>query len=89
MPAAEDVTDLARAWLGKARDDLAVAELIEASGRDLGWAAAFHCQRCVEKCIKARLVLAGIEPPNTHSFAVLAKVAAGLNLPFTVDYQRL
>jgi HEPN domain-containing protein/predicted nucleotidyltransferase len=54
-------------WLRHAEEDLATAEAILASGslapRNAGW----HAQQCVEKALKAALILLNIDPPRTHN----------------------
>lgn len=58
--------ELAQGWIAKARGDFVGAEILGASDRAAGWVVGFHCQQCVEKSMKARLVLANIKPPRTH-----------------------
>jgi HEPN domain-containing protein len=67
-PSAEE----AIAWLGKAREDLAVAELIRASPLGVNWAVCFHAQQAAEKALKALLVLLGVDFPRTHTLELLA-----------------
>lgn len=61
-----------RLWLGKAAEDLAVAELILNSIVAVRWAAGFHAQQAAEKALKAVLVASGIDFPRTHSLERLA-----------------
>jgi HEPN domain-containing protein len=37
-------------------------------------AICFHCQQCVEKYLKARMVEAGLTPPHTHDLDKLLKL---------------
>lgn len=60
-----------RVWLRYARDDLRVAETLEAAPdvprRTVGW----HAQQAAEKALKAVLVLEQIEFPFTHDLLAL------------------
>jgi HEPN domain-containing protein len=50
---------------------------------------AFHAQQCVEKYLKALLVLEGISPPKSHDVPMLVGLLPeGLNLPLTPADQR-
>lgn len=56
-----------REWVKKAENDFKVASQILRRRKDIvPDAAAFFCQQCVEKYLKARLVEAGIVFPRTH-----------------------
>jgi len=59
----------ARRWLEFSREDLQMAEL--AIGGGLFNQACFHAQQCVEKCLKALLVVQGELVPRTHLIADL------------------
>lgn len=50
-------------------------------------AICFHCQQCVEKYVKARLVKADIDYPKTHELQVLLRLALPLE-PFWAGYER-
>ena len=59
-------------WISKAEGDFRVAEresrATEAPNHD---AVCFHCQQCVEKLLKAALLLHGQTPPRIHDLAAL------------------
>ena len=64
-------------WIKKAEDDFKVAEQILRRRKDVvPEAACFHCQQCVEKYLKARLVEAGIPFPRTHDLLLVLKLCA-------------
>ncbi len=46
---------------------------------------AFHCQQAFEKCLKGRLILAGLEAPRSHDLVRLQELlaAAGVGLPLS------
>ena len=61
-------------WLKKARDDLAVARLVERS-RGPSAVGCFLCQQAAEKLLKAVLVARGVDPPRVHDLELLARMA--------------
>lgn len=62
-------------WLGRAQDDLAIAEtLLDAESP--AWAICYHVQQAVEKALKALLVAAGDDPPKTHNLVRLDSALA-------------
>ena len=69
-----------REWVKKAEGDFKVASQILRRRKDIvPDAACFHCQQCVEKYLKARLVEASIAFPRTHDLLKL------LNLCLAVE----
>ena len=61
-----------REWVKKAEGDFKVASQILRRRKDIvPDAACFHCQQCVEKYLKARLVEAGIAFPRIHDLLKL------------------
>jgi len=68
----EPSSNEAALWLVKAADDLAVAEVVQASPIGANWAACFHAQQAAEKALKALLVLLGIDFPRTHALERIA-----------------
>jgi len=61
-----------RDWVKKAENDFKVACQILRRRKDIvPDAAAFFCQQCVEKYLKARLVEAGMVFPRTHDLLQL------------------
>ncbi len=67
MPDPDLALEVAREWISKAENDLKTAahvlKLGEHSPTD---SVCFHAQQCVEKYVKAVLVLAGTDFPKTH-----------------------
>ena len=66
---------LAWAWLGRARDDLAVANMW-ADERVAPSIAAFHAQQAAEKALKSVLVATQTEFPPTHVIGLLIQLCA-------------
>lgn len=63
----------------KAEDDYTVVSvLLRSRKRGRYDAICFHCQQCVEKYVKARLVEAGVNVPKTHELQVLLHLALPL-----------
>lgn len=56
-------------WLEFSRQDLRMAEL--AFKERIYNQVCFHCQQCVEKCLKGILANQGKTPPRTHSIVDL------------------
>lgn len=69
--------DAWRPWVAKAEADLWVAETLMAAAGERAVdeqfdGVCFHAQQCVEKSMKAVLVLHGITPRKTHDLPSLA-----------------
>ncbi|MSP87542.1 MAG: HEPN domain-containing protein [Alphaproteobacteria bacterium] len=62
----------ARAWIGKADEDLRAAAIVLGVTSPLSGIAAFHCQQAVEKLMKGLLAAVGIDPPRSHDLGLLA-----------------
>src|SRR5436190_24348899 len=61
-----------REWITKAEGDFFLASTaMKSRSRLVPDGICFHCQQCVEKYLKARLVEAGISPPKTHDLSDL------------------
>jgi HEPN domain-containing protein len=61
-----------REWVKKAENDFKVASQILRRRKDIvADAACFHCQQCIEKYLKARLVESGVAFPRTHDLLQL------------------
>ena len=72
MPASERVLAVARDWVRKAENDLMNAAHTLKLGADGPTdTACFHGQQCVEKYLKALLVLRAIDFPKTHDIEKL------------------
>ncbi len=72
-----------RAWLIRARNDLAVAEFTAEHRNDLLDTAVYHCQQAAEKSVKAFLINAEMELVKTHDVSRLVSLAAGSHVGFT------
>lgn len=69
MPPLDDET---AEWLEKALEDLEAAQrLMEPTPEPIPAPAAFHCQQCAEKALKAYLVAAGIRFRKVHNLTYL------------------
>jgi HEPN domain-containing protein len=72
MPVSKGVITVIREWLAKADNDLKTAAHTLSLGKDCPTdTVCFHAQQCVEKHIKALLVLRATPFPKTHEIAVL------------------
>ena len=68
---------LAENWLVYAHTDLRAAQtLVDKS--DLTGVATFHCQQCIEKSLKALLVLHDRDIPRIHDLVTLHKRSSGV-----------
>ncbi|MBM4035553.1 MAG: HEPN domain-containing protein [Planctomycetes bacterium] len=72
-------------WVEKAEGDYRTAQREEVAQPPNYDATAFHAQQCVEKCLKARLIEAGVSFPKTHDLAALLVLA----LPLEATWQHL
>lgn len=79
MPADERALEV-EAWLSRARGDLRAAQVLLAADPPLPGDAAFHCQQCVEKSLKALLTRHDHRFRKTHDIGELA-VASLTYLP--------
>ncbi|HEX9593964.1 MAG TPA: HEPN domain-containing protein [bacterium] len=78
MPERERVLEVVREWLAKAENDLKTAAHTLKLGADCPTdTVCFHAQQCVEKYVKAVLVLQGIDFPKTHDLQNLAGLLPG------------
>ena len=68
----EAVLEVVAEWVLKAESDLKTAALLLRVRRDCPTdIVCFHVQQCVEKYLKAMLVLNAIEFPRTHQISLL------------------
>ena len=64
-----------RQWVDKAEEDFSVAAGLSRRRKNRAPnVQSFHCQQCVEKYLKARLVEAGVVPPKTHDLPQLLQL---------------
>ena len=72
MPAPDPVIAVVREWLRKADHDLTAAAHVLTLGEDCPTdTVCFHAQQCVEKHLKALLVLRSTPFPRTHDLGAL------------------
>ena len=72
MPKREQVYVVLREWMEKADHDLKTASHTLTLGEQCPTdTVCFHAQQCVEKYLKAMLVLEGIDFPKTHNLKSL------------------
>lgn len=72
MPEQPERLRVAAGWLEKADNDLKNASHTLDLGEDCPTdTVVFHAQQCVEKCLKALLVVDAIDFPRTHNVSVL------------------
>jgi HEPN domain-containing protein len=64
------IAELVAEWLRRARDDLALARLVD-DERIAPEILVFHAQQAAEKAVKALLVSRQVEFPHTHSLDTL------------------
>ncbi len=90
MPEREKVHLVAREWVGKAKNDLKAAVQILKLGDDCPTdTVCFHAQQCVEKYLKAFLVVNGIDFPKTYDLEHLIALLPVRKRPeLSVEEQR-
>ena len=71
-----------RAWLTRARNDLANAEFTAEHRKDLLDTAVYHCQQAAEKAVKGFLACEGLSILKTHDVGRLVQSAAAINPAF-------
>jgi HEPN domain-containing protein len=81
---------IARDWVQKAENDLKNATYTLGMGEDCPTdTVCFHAQQCVEKYLKALLVLKGINFPKTHDIKELIVLLPSKSRPkLTPEEQR-
>ena len=91
MDAPEAVIALVRDWLRKADNDLINAvHTLKLGGKCPTDTVCFHAQQCVEKHLKALLVLLGIPFSRTHDIAhLMSMVPLALAPSLNADQQDL
>jgi len=90
MPERENVVRVVREWVAKAENDLKNAVHSLKLGEDCPTdTVCFHAQQCVEKYLKALLVLSGIDFPRTHDIEEIVALLPGpASVSLTVQEQR-
>jgi HEPN domain-containing protein len=90
MPADNKSAIVAREWMAKADNDLKnAAHTLKLGDRCPTDTVCFHAQQCVEKYLKAFLVILEIEFPRTHDIETLVSLTPkSIRLSLPVDEQR-
>jgi HEPN domain-containing protein len=89
MPEHDRVLAVVREWVGKAENDLKNAAYTLQMDKECPTdTVCFHAQQCVEKYLKALLVLKGIDFPKTHDVSrVIALLPSRLSVDLTPEEQ--
>lgn len=78
MPDPDAVLAVVHEWVEKAENDLRNAAHTLKLGEDCPTdTVCFHAQQCVEKYVKALLVLRGVDFPKTHDLDKLQRLLPG------------
>jgi HEPN domain-containing protein len=90
MPENDKTAIVAREWVTKADNDLkTAAHTLKLGDKCPADTVCFHAQQCVEKYIKAFLVVLEIEFPRTHDIEILISlIPRSIRLSLTVEEQR-
>ena len=90
MPEPEQIAIVVGEWVTKAENDLLAAAHTLTLGEDCpADTVCFHAQQCVEKYLKAFLVLKAIYFPKTHDIEkVVALLPAGISVSLKTEEQR-
>lgn len=83
-------TDIAREWVVKAENDLkTAAHTLKMAKGCPSDTVCFHAQQCVEKYLKAFLVIKGIDFPRTHDIErLVALLPENIWLRLSIEEQR-
>ncbi len=82
MSEADEVVAVIREWVGKAEEDLTSAEHnLELREKCPLTTICYHAQQCVEKYLKALLVLRGIDFPKTHNIPEIVALLPAADRP--------
>lgn len=82
MRGLEETARIVAEWVEKAEHDLLTAvHTLKLGKRTPTETVSFHAQQCVEKYLKAILVLQGVTPPKTHDLEVLLAIVLPHNRP--------
>jgi len=73
----------ALSWLDRARDDLGAAKKLLSGDDPYPATAAYHCQQCAEKALKAVLSTTAQPIPKTHDLRVLLALSANVESVLT------
>jgi len=89
MPDTNEVLSVVREWVTKAEGDLKTAAYVLEMGEGCPTdTVCFHVQQCVEKYLKAFLVLKDIDFPKTHNVKdIVALLPTGIRLGLSIEEQ--
>ena len=74
---------LVEEWIYKAEEDFESAVyLVKKDKKPVPDPVCFHCQQCIEKYLKAFLVLNNIEPPEIHDLQRLRAICSNIDESF-------
>ena len=81
---------VAREWIFKTENDLKTASYLMKMSKDVPVdAVCFHAQQCVEKYLKAFLVLKSIDFPKTHDIErLVSMLPTNIWLKLSIEEQR-
>ena len=90
MPENDKTAIVAREWIAKADNDLkTAAHTLKLGDKCPTDTVCFHAQQCVEKYLKAFLVVLEIEFPRTHDIEILVSlIPKSTRLSLAVEEQR-
>ncbi len=90
MPESDKTAIVAREWTTKADNDLkTAAHTLKMGDKCPTDTVCFHAQQCVEKYLKAFLVVLEIELPRTHDIEILVSlIPKSIRLSLTIEEQR-
>jgi len=90
MPEPDKIAAVAREWIEKAENDLKTASHTLKLGADGPTDnVCFHAQQCVEKYLKAFLIVLETPFPKTHDVETLVSLLPrSVHLPLTIEQQR-
>jgi HEPN domain-containing protein len=89
MPDREKLIVVCKEWLFKADNDLAnAAHTLKLGASCPTDTVCFHAQQCVEKYLKAVLVLEGIDFPKTHDLETLLSLIPAESRPDLSDEEQ-
>ncbi|MDD5135633.1 MAG: HEPN domain-containing protein [Phycisphaerae bacterium] len=91
MPERDKTAIVAGEWVIKAENDLKnAAHTVKLGAKCPTDTVCFHAQQCVEKYLKAFLVILQVEFPRTHDIEVLVSLLPkSIKFPLTVEQRRL
>ena len=79
-----ELSPLVWQWIEKAEEDWEAAGLLAVLPSQAS-STCFHCQQCVEKLLKASLLVAGAEIPRIHELVVLSEQLSAVDATWEWD----